>query len=79
MCKSVFFLSFSVLENSSKVFLDVLEKSMNFTQSYLYVPWLSAEEECLSIGQLFQSLNPLPQRHLLTLLQTEQTQIRQLL
>ena len=28
-CKSVFFLKFSVLENSRKVLLEVLEKSLN--------------------------------------------------
>ena len=37
MCKSVFFISFQSLKTVGK-FLEVLEKSLNFTQTCLYEP-----------------------------------------
>ena len=40
MCKSVFFISFQSLKTVGK-FLEVLEKSLNFTQTSLFEPWFN--------------------------------------
>ena len=49
MCKSVFFISFQSLKTVGRSLirpLEVLEKSLNFTQTCLYEPW------CIILFQL---------------------------